>query len=226
VSLSDRPPYVTQWGTALQPELLQALGHLAVVTSEVEELLHKIYWKHAGLSEESGPIATDNLNPKRLSEDILKFVGLDKRKANILADLKVLLDEFTTINTKRNRCLHWIWEKVEDHREPTGMAAIDLFAQPSVSYQVKRPIYRQSGIKTEPFSIQDIKTLCDEGTWLARRLHGHAIDEESLRNKRAEIDSYGTIIGPHSRSFADIFWPAPWLDKPLPPDTKPLDDQK
>jgi hypothetical protein len=134
VSLSDRPPYVTQWGTALQPELLQALGHLVVVTSEVEELLHKIYWKHAGLSEESGPIATDNLNPKRLSEDILKFVGLDKRKANILADLKVLLDEFTTINTKRNRCLHWIWEKVEDHREPTGMAAIDLFAQPSVSY--------------------------------------------------------------------------------------------
>jgi hypothetical protein len=204
-----------QWGVDLQPELLKAIGHVAVVTSEIEELLHQIYWKHAGLNSESGPIVTDNLNPKRLSEDILKFVGLNPTKANILADLKILFDEFTIINTKRNHCLHWIWEKVEDEREPTGLAAVDLFAKPIMSYRVKRPIYRQSGIKIQSFSIEDVQKLCDESTWLARRFSSHALDEEILRNKRKEIDSFGTFSGPEHRSFADIFLPAPWLDKPL-----------
>src|SRR5260370_42211857 len=91
MTLSDRPLFVTRWETGVSPEFLQAIGTLAVVSAEIEQQLHLIYWKHAGFNEQSGPIATDNLHPKRLSEDILKFVAIDASKANILADLKTLI---------------------------------------------------------------------------------------------------------------------------------------
>jgi hypothetical protein len=98
VTLLDRPPFIVRWNTGLKPEMLQALGNLAVVSAQAEELLHKIYWRHAGLNVQSGPIVTDNLNPKRLEEDITKFVGLDKTKKNILDDLTILFAEFRAVN--------------------------------------------------------------------------------------------------------------------------------
>jgi hypothetical protein len=56
VALSDRPlDGILEWRSGFDPELLQAIGNLAIVTSEIEELLHKIYWKYAGLTERSGP---------------------------------------------------------------------------------------------------------------------------------------------------------------------------
>ena len=84
------------------PICCKRFGQLAVITAEIEQTLHQIYWKHAGLDQDSGPIVTDNLNPKRLSEDILKFARLDPAKANIVADLELLLSEFEALNTTRN----------------------------------------------------------------------------------------------------------------------------
>jgi hypothetical protein len=113
LTLPDYPRTRINWETGLASELLRALGNLAVASAHAEELLHQIYWHQAGLDERTGPIVTDILNPKRLGEDIKKLVALDPTKANALADLKVLLKEFETLNTKRNHCLHWIWEAVE-----------------------------------------------------------------------------------------------------------------
>jgi hypothetical protein len=67
MTLADRPPFIVRWETGLPPEILQGIGKLSVISSQIEQLLHQIYWKYAGLKPELGPIVTDNLNPKRLS---------------------------------------------------------------------------------------------------------------------------------------------------------------
>jgi hypothetical protein len=95
VALRDRPfGSVIGWNTGLPPEMLQAPGNLAVVTAQVEELLHQIYWKHAGLSEKNGPIVRDNINPKRLMDDILKFLKMKPSEAKIYNDLQILFEDF------------------------------------------------------------------------------------------------------------------------------------
>ncbi len=225
MTLPDKPPHVIHWGTKLEPDMLQAIGHLAVITSGIEELLHQIYWKHAGLNERSGPIITHNHNPKLLSEDIIKFVQLMPAKAHILADLKVLFAEFETINTKRNHCLHWIWDTGEEEREESSGIVLSAGPVPKVlPYRVKRPIYRRpSEVHSESFSVEDIKALCDDSGWLASRLLSHTFEEKVLKAIRHETDQIGALHGGPGAtlSFGDLFYPAPWLDKPVPPKSKP-----
>jgi hypothetical protein len=55
VALPDRPYHILYWDTGLKPELLQGLGELTVTTAQMEELLHKIYWKYAGLKGDQRP---------------------------------------------------------------------------------------------------------------------------------------------------------------------------
>jgi hypothetical protein len=227
MALDDYPVHLLGWKTGFIPDFLQAIGELAVVTAEIEETLHQIYWKHAGLNQDGGPIVTDNLTPKRLSEDILKFARLDPAKTNIVADLKLLLAEFEALNTARNQCLHWIWEKVETEKPPEGKPPfVFLNHGAAPSYQVKRPAYKAKGIASKPYSQADIQALCNRCHWLSRRLASHAVDESELRILRQDADTgVGTsITGPNRvpvSPLADIFWPAPWLDKPLPPEKRP-----
>jgi hypothetical protein len=37
------------WETGLKPDILQAIGNVALATAEVGQLLRQIYCKHAGL---------------------------------------------------------------------------------------------------------------------------------------------------------------------------------
>jgi hypothetical protein len=212
VALSDYPSFSIIWETGLNEEMLRALGNLAVVSALAEELLHQIYWQHAGLNERSGPIVTDNLNPKRLEEDIVKLVSLDNAKVNILADLKVLFLEFEALNTKRNHCLHWIWEV--SARE----GSIALEPHKPIPYRLKRPVYRQKGEASQDFTVEDVKAYCKDFSGLQYRLRSHTFSAEELRQKRSEVDSAPPLMGV---SLSDLFWPAPWLDKPLPPETTP-----
>jgi hypothetical protein len=198
-----------RWNTSIDTGMLTLLGELAVVSAHMEELLHRLYWKHAGLDEKSGPIVTDNLNPKRLSEDIKKLVALDPAKAHILEDLKILLKEFEDINTKRNRCLHWIWDIVEQNDESIEGVTI------SGPYKVSRPVYKQAGIASQELDVKDIEEICRNGNWLNRRLYSHTLSENVLRNLRSLTKPFHPVV--------DIFWPAPWLDKPQPPNSTPSD---
>lgn len=207
MALSDYPPLAIDWVTDLLPEMLQLLGQLAVMSAGAEELLHQIYWNHAGLDEKTGPIVTENLNPKRLEEDIIKFVSLDKTKANNLADLKILFAEFEGLSTKRNQCLHWIWDA--DHEDPFAVVNGTPYA-----YRLKRPLYRQRGELIQKFSTEDVRSYCKQFGWLQQRLRSHTHSDEDLRKRRAEHQSSGPISGIPQ---ADLYWPAPWLDKPLPP---------
>jgi hypothetical protein len=203
--------------------MLQAIGHLAVITAVAEELLHRIYWKHAGLNEETGPVVTDNINPKRLMEDIIKFVELKPSETKILADLKTIFKEFGDINTKRNHCLHWIWGVVENKpdRVEIGMG-LPGYVSPR-TYQVTRPIYRQSGVQIQPFDVGDVQKLCQATSWLVQRFKSHALNEGELLEKRRELEKLALHYEPpHSpfKTFADVIWPAPWLDKSSSPKLK------
>ena len=211
--LSDRPASVMRWNTDIEPNLLAFLGELAIISAHMEEMLHQLYWKHAGLDDKSGPIVTDNLNPKRLSEDIKKLVALDPAKAHILEDLKILFKEFEDINTKRNHCLHWIWSAIEKTETPKGS-----LGEPDVKYapyRVSRPAYKQAGIASQEFGVNDIEEICQNCNWLNRRLYSHTLSEGTLRNLRGSMETRAHL--------ADIFWPAPWLDRPLPPSSMPSD---
>lgn len=216
--LSDRPPNVIRWNTGIEPNLLAFLGELAVVSAHMEELLHQLYWKHAGLDEDSGPIVTENLNPKRLTEDIKKLAALDPTKANVLDDLKILFKEFQDINTKRNHCLHWIWSVIEKTETLGAKAA---------PYRVRRPAYKQAGIDSQTFDIADIEEICQNCNWLVHRLYSHTLSDNVLRNLRTSFDQAESFDRANSSteassdSMADILAPAPWLDKPLPPSLKP-----
>jgi len=155
-------------------------------------LLHQIYWKYAGLKPELGPIVTDNLNPKRLSEDILKFVSNNPTKINQLQDLKLLLTEFANINTKRNQCIHWIWSIVGRNSD------IKLSTEPPQSptpYRVSRPIYKQSGVDFVEFRPDELDVLCNDCSWLRARLASHAISETDLRENRRHVGVQGSIDG-------------------------------
>ena len=171
-------------------------------------MLHQIYWHHAGLDERSGPIVTDNLNPKRLEEDIVKLVSLDRAKANILADLKALFSEFRDLNTKRNQCLHWSWEVSEKE----GLGGIVPVS--GTSYRLRRPIYKNSGVPTQNlFTVEDVKTFCNSFSWLQFRLRSHTFSDQELTRRRNEMSTELPING---ISVADLSWPAPWLDQPIP----------
>jgi hypothetical protein len=226
VALGDYPVQIIGWKTGFIPNLLEAIGQLAVVTADIEQTLHQIYWKHAGLNQDTGPIVTDILNPKRLSEDILKFARLDPAKANIVADLELVLEEFESLNITRNQCLHWIWERVEV--ETPKIPSLGIFTvPPSYSYRVKRPAYKQKGIDVKAYTVEEVEVLCNACSWVSRRLHSHAMEESELRRLRQELDGTTTILSldanAPTRTLSDTFWPAPWLDKPLPPEKKPSD---
>jgi hypothetical protein len=153
--LSDRPIDGMRWNVGVAPDMLGAIGELAVASAHMEELLHQICWKHAGLDEKSGPIVTDNLNPKRLAEDITKFVALDPTKKHIQEDFKILFKEFEEINTNRNHCLHWIWSQIDD-----------AAGAPATSYKVSRPAYRQSGVDFREFDLAGVHEITQNCNWL------------------------------------------------------------
>jgi hypothetical protein len=217
MTLADRPPFIVRWETGLSPEILQGIGKLAVISSQIEQLLHQIYWKYAGLRSEIGPVVTENLNPKRLSEDIIKFARRDPNKTNELADLRALLAEFESINVKRNQCIHWIWSIVGRNLD------LKLSTEPPKvvpPYRISKPIYKQSGVDFVEFHAEELDALCNDCSWLRARLASHAIAESELRENRRHVSHQGSIDG---LSFAYLFWPAPWLDKPLPQDSTPSD---
>jgi hypothetical protein len=224
MALDDYPTTTVNWDTGLSSRMLQLLGNLAVVSAQTEQLLHQIYWHHLGLTDKTGPIVTDNLNPKKLEEDILKIVSVDKEKANIYADLKILFTELRDLNTKRNHCLHWIWIGLA---KPGPLPIANLVTGEivkSTPFKLQRPVYRQSGGQPlQEFAVEDVKDYCNRFAWLSYRLRSHSFSDDELRKKREE--TLGNVAAPGrpetTIKFADLFWPAPWLDKPLPPDSMP-----
>lgn len=218
MALPDRPPFLVGWRTGLPDELLKALGHLSVISAQIEDSLHRIYWKYAGLTLQSGPIVTDNLNPKRLGEDILKFLAIDGSKISILADLEILMTELEGLNQRRNQCIHWMWSIVGQERpEFTDPMQASI---PPPPYKLIQPVYKQKIRPSVDLRVEDVEELVNECSWLSQRLRSHAMEESDLRRQRAEVDGMGAFTAP-ALSLSDVLFPAPWLGKPAQPDPTP-----
>jgi hypothetical protein len=110
VTIVDRPADVVPWETSeLSPELLQAIGQLAVSSAEFEDTCHHLYWKYARLNAISDPIITESLSPGRLSEDIVKFARNIERNKRRTEDIRNIFILFKKVAEERNSCIHWLW---------------------------------------------------------------------------------------------------------------------
>ncbi|HEY1721765.1 MAG TPA: hypothetical protein VGG27_11000 [Magnetospirillaceae bacterium] len=206
MALPDKPSII-KWDVGLPDQLLQAIGQLSVSTAQLEETLHLIFWRFAGLTHQTGPIVTDNLNPKRLSEDIQHLAKKTNQPKAVCEDLEILFAEFNVLNQTRNQCVHWNWVALD----VDGKSVPHELAN---KYQVNRPRYDRKAKPPKAFTIEEVRTLCDDIAWLQRRLEAHAMTPDELRKTRGEIDADAP---PLTRMFADLFFPAPWLDIPDPP---------
>ncbi len=209
MTLIDRPSIPCGWEPGLPDQVLKLLGKIAIIAASIEDLLHKIYWKYCGVDEKYGPIITDNLSPKRMSEDIIKIVKKDPSKKRIFDDLNIIMKELEALNEKRNRIIHWNWP-VAGSRLPKDILVTDQAPMVPSPYKITRPAYKQKGSDFEIFDETKLNQLCDDFWWLKCRLQAHSINENELRELRKRYSSKGGIEGV---PFADVVLPAPWLDK-------------
>ena len=105
--------------------------------------------------------------------------------------MELLITEYRKLAQKRNQCIHWVWPNVSE-----GKAL------------VRPPAYKMRQSTVE-HTIESLRLLADDLSWLHVRLMCHMATDENLRWIRAER--------PDKAHFA----PAPWLDKQEPPNPKP-----
>jgi hypothetical protein len=193
VSLSGRPPHFIPWEESTHsPEILQAIGQLAIASAEFEDTCHYIYWKYARLNWATGPVITASLSPNRLTEDIIKLARQTERNKRRLEDLGHIFSAYKNVAQERNSCIHWLWAPMIG----------------SNGYVV-RPIHKGPG-PGKPFTAAQICELAYDMAWLEIRLHIHLLTHKSIKAKRVRLWP----------AEAEVSAPAPWLDKLPPQDPK------
>jgi hypothetical protein len=55
------------------PGVLQEIGRVAVEAALLEQKIHMVYWRYAGVGEAMGQVITETARPSRLFEGILKL---------------------------------------------------------------------------------------------------------------------------------------------------------
>ena len=163
---------------------------MAVVSASIEDILHIIYWKMAGLSDAVGAVITGDARPNRLTEDIIKIARGAKVDAKIIEDLSDIFTAYRDLATKRNQCIHWTWNA------PKGKRIV-----------VEPPTYK-TGAQPVTFTLKEMRTLADDLVWIETRLDVHAMSPAELQAAKSRTKN------------ANIYVPTPWLDKPPPPSAK------
>lgn len=172
--------------------MLTAIGRAVVISASIEDILHGIHWKYAGLSQKVGPVITGDARATRLTEDIMRIVRAAKVRYEIIDDLHDIFEELKLLITKRNKCIHWLWEKPKGRR-----------------HKISPPIYKV-GHSEAVFSVKEIEALGDALVWIEARLSAHEMSDDDLRKERERFGEK-----------AHIFVPTPWLDKPQTPNPTP-----
>lgn len=171
--------------------MLAAIGRVALISASIEDFLHSIHWKYSGLTKEKGPIVTCELRPNRLAEDTLKLAKAAKARQPIIDDLTEVIEDYKASAPQRNELVHWIWEAK------------------GRNYAVIPPSYK-SGREPKHYSLKVVEQLGDDLLWIEARLSSHALSDAEILAERA-----------HFQEHAEILVPAPWLDKPEPPNPTP-----
>jgi hypothetical protein len=160
---------------------LEALGTVTVAASGVEEMLHTLYWKLAGVGDKQGAILTREMKPNRLADDIIKLAGLAKLNAKQIDDLKDIFAHHKSLSGRRNEYIHWIW--IDSNKD---------------RHKIRSPAYR--GEEERVVSTEEVNALAADLSWLQSRLDSHCVSQEELLATRKRLGK-----------DCDLYAPAPWL---------------
>lgn len=169
--------------------VIAEIGRLAIVSASIEDIMHQIFWKHAGVSAPVGATITGDARATRLGEDIVKIAKAANVDAAIVEDLSDIFTEHRALVQERNKFLHWIWswntETGEDRIDPPGY---------------------KSHLAGRYVTAQEVQKIGDDLVWIEARLAAHSLSEEELKESKKQFGLAGAFDAP-----------TPWLEKlPLP----------
>jgi hypothetical protein len=172
--------------------IMMEIGRLAIVSASIEDLLHMLYWRLAGLADPIGAVITGDARATRLSEDVLRIAKAAKIDQSVIDDLQDIFADLIKLTKERNQFVHWIWswntKTHEDRIDPPGY-------KPSLTGRY--------------VTTEDVAKVADDLVWIEHRLSAHLMTEQELSASKAK---YGMAGAPDA--------PTPWLGKRSPPDSK------
>ena len=179
----QRPENFTDTRQLPREAIMAEIGRIAIVSASIEDLLHSLYWKFAGLSEPVGSVVTGDARASRLSEDIIRVAKAAKIDQIIVDDLRDIFSDFIKLARERNEFVHWIWswntETAEDRIDPPGY---------------------KSGREGRYVKTEDVSRVADELVWIEHRVAAHLMTKNELE---ASVERFG--MG------GAVDAPTPWL---------------
>lgn len=163
-------------------DVLQSLGYITVVSAGIEDLIHGLFWRCAGLSDERGTIITRDMKPYRMIDDIVRLALVRKWPDKQIADLKDIFSDLKKLVEKRNQCIHWLWDKTQTNE-----------------HRIYTPAYKAER-KTISYTSEDLQALAEDLAWIEVRLDSHYLTPSALTKKRKGLGA-----------DKDLYAPAPWL---------------
>jgi hypothetical protein len=164
-------------------EIMLQIGRIAIVSASIEDLLHQLYWRLAGLSDPVGPVITGDARANRLTEDIVRIAKAAKVDHCVIDDLKDVFSAYGLLAIERNKFVHWIWSwntrTREDRIDPPGY----------------KPTHQGRYVTTS-----EVAAVADDLVWIEHRLQAHLMTKEELKQSFAK---HGPAGAPDA--------PTPWL---------------
>jgi hypothetical protein len=174
-------------------KIMLEIGRISIVSASIEDLLHSLYWRFAGLTDSVGPVITGDARANRLTEDIVRIAKAAKTDQTIIDDLKDLFSEYALLAVERNKFVHWIWswntKTRQDRIDPPGY----------------KPTHQGRYVTTG-----EVAAVADDLVWIEHRLQAHMMSKDELKASLAQHGPSGALDAP-----------TPWLGKPAPPSPKP-----
>lgn len=171
--------------------IMLEIGRISIVSASIEDLMHSLYWKFAGISEEVGAIVTGDARATRLADDVVRVAKAAQVESAIVRDLQDIFSEFIQLAKTRNQFIHWIWswntDTHEDRIDPPG-------------YKPKR--------EGRYVTFDDVSKVADDLVWIEHRILAHFLTPKQLAASKAK---YGLAGAPDA--------PTPWLEKMSPQET-------
>jgi len=187
-----RPPDFKDTRQLPSEPIMGEIGRIAIVSAAIEDLLHVLYWKFAGLTDPIGAVVTGDARATRLSEDVIRIAKAGGVDAAIIDDLKDIFSDFIVLVQERNKFLHWIWswntETYEDRIDPPGY---------------------KPGHQGKYVTRGGIAKIADGLVWIEHRLAAHYMTKKELSASKRKYGLAGALEAP-----------TPWLEKMASPAEK------
>ena len=174
-----RPPGFKDTRQLPRESIMMEIGRIAIVSASIEDLLHDLYWKLAGLTDDIGAVITGDARASRLSEDIIRIAKAAKVDQAKIDDLKDIFSDFTNLTKERNEFVHWIWSWENSTRR-------DRIDPPGY-----KPSRHGKWVTTE-----DVARVADDLVWVEHRLAAHLLTREELEQSKKKHGPAGAVDAP------------------------------